>query len=206
MTTTPAPFTAAELAELSDKSIELMLAVLPVGNEERRALFIEGARRAQAKADAATAKALEKAQRTVLMGDWTVIMVPRTWERGYSREYDRNARVYVSGLEQVFPELAASEKALPAPLNRGEDKANDQAYDKHNRLVAKLTKQVAMEAVVGLIETGKLDRVGQELKGGFSRTAGCSCPCSPGVVLNSLLFMAADSRRCDIYIERTLAN
>lgn len=204
MTTTPAPFTAAELAAFTDKTIENMLKVLPADTPEAKALFLEGARRAQAKLEAAR----EKAQRTILMGDWTVTMVPRKWERGYSREYDRNARVYVSvdGLEKVFPELAASLAALPAPLDRGEDKANDQAYDRHNRLYAKLSKQVAMEAVVGLIETGKLDRVGQELKASFSRTAGCSCPCSPGVVLNSLLFIAADSRRCDIYISKTLAN
>lgn len=199
-------FKPSELVAMETATLEFLLGLAERTPEDAEAVKAAGlirtvlAARAQAELD----KAREKAQRTVLMGEWVVTLVPRKYESGYAREYDRNARVYVSidGLEKTFPELAASEKALPAPLDRGEDKENDRAYDKHNRLVAKLVKQVGMEAVLGLIETKKLDRVGQELTFKFSRTAGCSCPCSPGLVLNSLLFMAADSKRCDIYVSR----
>lgn len=203
-------FKSSELVAMETATLEFLLGLAERTPEDAEALRAAGlirtvlAARAQIELD----KAREKAQRTVLMGDWTITLVPRTYESGYGREYDRNARVYVStdGLEKVFPELAASQEALPAPLDRGEDKENDRAYDRHNRLVAKLAKQVAVEAVTGLIETRKLNRVGQELTFKFSRTAGCSCPCSPGVVLNSLLFMTAGDKRCDIYISKTLAN
>jgi hypothetical protein len=68
---------------------------------------------------------------------------------------------------------------LPEPTIRGEFPEVDKAYDRFNRAKVRIMKAhlaAAMEA--DLLPSG--DRV----KPRFSKKAGCSCPCSPGFILD----------------------
>jgi hypothetical protein len=64
---------------------------------------------------------------------------------------------------------------VPEYTTRGEDVANDKAWDSYNRNWTKVSKAAAFAA---------LEKVGVEFKkASFSRRAGCSCPCSPGWIV-----------------------
>lgn len=203
MIKTPAILTSATLAEMNDGLVEALLEWMPVDHADRPLAFQEMAKRAQAKHDAA----LEKAQRTVLLDEgFVVTFKPRQFHYEERRDYDKTTRVYPWELDRAFPDLAASEAALPTPKERGEDPENDKAYDRHNRLYARLARQVAKNAIDKLVELGKIEAPLVPLKLSYSRFAGCSsCPCSGGVVVNTHLFDKKGAR-VDIYIDAVNKN
>jgi len=82
------------------------------------------------------------------------------------------ARVFVWGAPE--PELE-----LPKPKERGVDPENDKAYDRFNRAQVRIWKA----HLVAAMEEGLMPG-GERVKPIFSRKAGCSCPCSPGFILN----------------------
>jgi hypothetical protein len=88
-----------------------------------------------------------------------------------TRPRDRfgKARVYVFGAEEPNIEL-------PAPKFKGEDPENDKAYRDFNRKFAANMKAYAILAQ----ENGEVPNA----KLRFSAKAGCSCPCSPGFILD----------------------
>lgn len=126
-------------------------------------------------------------------------------ERRYESKQQYNAKSMISTweLENAHPDLKASEDALPAPKMKGEDKENDNAYNKHNRLYAKRSRETAEKYVRKLIEAGIIEFAYADVdnvKFSFSRTAGCSCPCSPGVKVDSFLRSVDTKKKVDISI------
>lgn len=64
----------------------------------------------------------------------------------------------------------------PPYSTKGEDPENDRAWRRYNRAELQLDREIA----------GKLYALsGGTFDGWFSRTAGCSCQCSPGFVLRN---------------------
>ena len=113
------------------------------------------------------------------------------------RDYMKNTRVYVFGLEK-FDDLYALEKALPAPKMKGEDKENDKAYATYNRKYAGAVRVVGLKglgAAFGHV-TRRLQL--EDVVAKFSSKAGCSCPCSPGLVLDRRL--RTHNGPVDIYV------
>lgn len=82
------------------------------------------------------------------------------------------ARVFVWNAPE--PELE-----LPEPKERGVDPENDKAYDRFNRAVTRIWKS----HLVAAMEAGLMPG-GERVKPRFSKKAGCSCPCSPGFILD----------------------
>ncbi len=128
----------------------------------------------------------------------TIKIVERKSSRT-SREFHKATRVHIWGIENLT-DIASSEAALPIALDKGECKANDAAYAKHNRLYAKRSREWALKAVSQA--GGYLQYFGPAgISGRFSRTAGCSCPCSPGIILNKKLnFISFSGAGVDIYV------
>lgn len=119
------------------------------------------------------------------------------------KEYNAKSRVYVWNIENNSEELRNSEAGLPAPKLKGEDVENDRAYAKHNRLYAKLVKEAAIKYVTMLVEDRMIEfpyANVEDVKFAFSRTAGCSCPCSPGVKLDCMLREIESLQKIDIHI------
>lgn len=133
---------------------------------------------------------------TIAVGDYEVRIVTVSGKAS-------KARVYFSRIET--PELEAMEAALPRPLPIGEDKANDQAYATFNRAYVRHASAVAAQAVPALVEAGLIERLPMAYGGKYSRKAGCStCPCSPGLVLNQMLFNKR-GYRVNVFISRRKA-
>lgn len=87
-----------------------------------------------------------------------------------NRSYGTKPRVYVSVDESLMP----SEEGLEFTV-RGENPEMDKAWDKHNRAIVAVWREAAEEALMGTLFHG--------YKLAFSKYAGCSCPCSPGFIL-----------------------
>lgn len=137
------------------------------------------------------------------MGDVKITLFPRTAGNSTRAEYNAKCRVYVWNLESNNEELKASEAGLPEPKLKGEDKENDKAYNAHNRLIAKLTKEAAIKYVTMLVEDGMIEFPYanlEDVKFKFSRTAGCSCPCSPGVTMDCMVREVEHLQKVDIHI------
>lgn len=86
------------------------------------------------------------------------------------RERFGKARVFVWGAPE--PEME-----LPAPTMRGEDVEVDKAYDRYNRAQVRIWKA----HLVAAMEQGVVPNV-EGIR--FSKKAGCSCPCSPGFIVD----------------------
>lgn len=84
-------------------------------------------------------------------------------------------RVFVTVDEDEIPM-----ERPPYGSSRGDGSAEDKLWRKYNKLERDLMRAKA-EAVLG--------ELGITAKLTFSRTAGCSCPCSPGFVLDSKYFL-----------------
>jgi hypothetical protein len=81
--------------------------------------------------------------------------------------------------------LAAAERSLPA-TTRGENTEIDTFYDTLNRAISRTKVGLAREYTAKVFGTdGSAETA--VAKARFSRTAGCSCPCSPGVVLGAMV-------------------
>src|SRR5690606_30594501 len=68
--------------------------------------------------------------------------------------------------------------------------------DRLNRRIATVKREVALDAV------RRLPRCG-DVTARFSRYAGCSCPCSPGVVLSRPVYLEVGgvTRQVDFWVE-----
>lgn len=85
------------------------------------------------------------------------------------RERYGKARVFIWGAKEPNIEL-------PAPKMKGEDPENDKAYrDFNKKFVANMRICLEAAQAAGDIPNEKLR---------FSAKAGCSCPCSPGFILD----------------------
>lgn len=137
--------------------------------------------------------------------DVRVRVVPRVYVADDAYTYRRNTRVYVSD------ELAERDLTLAALANaernlgdrrfsgRGEDANVDALYDALNKRIADVKRNVV---------TSVIDRIKNQLygtqhtpdvKARFSRKGGCSCGCSPAVVLNHVL--TSYYRPTDIWLD-----
>lgn len=138
---------------------------------------------------------------TVTTGTYNIKVLPRT-------SYERlPTAVYVSDsiAETHDPELAAlaAQEAALGSLRyapRGAHSDVDDLYDRLNARIVEVKTTIAKEALalLGDVVTGNL-AYGIETAF-FSRKAGCDvCPCSPGVVVGSMLRIGDDV--VDIWVE-----
>lgn len=110
----------------------------------------------------------------------------------------RKPRIYLSG-SAIDPEWEHPPYSL-----KGEDAANDAAWRKYNREEVRLQKALAERGLAALKQTEGFRLFGSgELR--FSRKAGCSCGCSPGMLLDGRPYGNAplfeyDTRIGDIFI------
>lgn len=189
--------TPAEAKKLADETLAFLLDLTEKTEGAERAAEIiktEQARRAAV----AAAKEAERAARTLIFEGFEVTLV----EVDKASRPGTKARVYTWGLET--PILKALEDALQAhgaPKTRGEDKEQDRAYDRYNRAYRKEAIGLAARVVPALVAAGMLSRSDMPFSAKYSKTAGCSCPCSPGVVLSHALYGAGSSyQRYDVHI------
>ena len=125
------------------------------------------------------------------IGRVEVKLVHRSYDQGV-RELNKAARAYVNighvdlGLEQ------------PAFSALGEDAALDAAWRRYNRAELAAMKRVLAAAQPTLREL--LGAVADGCRWGFSRKAGCSCPCSPGFVDRERRYLTHAGYRVDVYL------
>jgi hypothetical protein len=137
---------------------------------------------------------------TIETSDMTIKVIGRIFKRGMTtKEYYSKTRVYVWQVADL-PEMKLVDATLPTPKDHGVDLENDKAYARRNRLYAKLTREAAERAIAILSEQLGFTNDMSEIKCRFSRHAGCSCPCSPGVIASQRLRVASNSRGVDIYV------
>ena len=100
--------------------------------------------------------------------DYQVSMIGMDWS-------DRRSRTLVSCGNSVEPDME-----MPAYSIKGEDPENDAAWRKYNREELRL-----MRAIVDPVVKAEFPKLG---KLSFSRTAGCSCGCSPAFRAERMVF------------------
>jgi hypothetical protein len=112
-------------------------------------------------------------------------------------ERSSKSRAYVSRVLAVLHDVRLRElEEQEASLGdrrfseRGEFPDVDKLYDRLNRRVATVYREIALDALRRL-ECG-------DFTGNFSRYAGCSCPCSPGVVLSRGYYSRIGDRMCQV--------
>lgn len=118
------------------------------------------------------------------LADVVVRIRKRSATRSTPTEYRAKTRVYVddevSNRDAKVAELAAEEAALGARRHStiGEYPEVDALYRRLNRAIGTAKRDAAYAALLEVKLIHKNDKVR------FSRTAGCSCPCSPGCVVD----------------------
>ncbi|HEU4753643.1 MAG TPA: hypothetical protein VFU47_11090 [Armatimonadota bacterium] len=126
----------------------------------------------------------------------------RALPRG-ARERASSSRLYVadevaSAADERLRELQKEESELGDRRfsTRGDFPDVDKLYDRLNRRIATVKREVALDAV------RRLPRCG-DVTARFSRYAGCSCPCSPGVVLSRPVYLEVGgvTRQVDFWVE-----
>jgi len=125
----------------------------------------------------------------------TVKIVARDPSEGF-KEYDKKSRVHIWGVD-ALPEVFIESVTLPASKERGVDPENDKAYDRYNRLYGRAYKTLG-ELIIGSLALNPQAAFADDLKLRFSRVAGCSCGCSPGLVASHTL--RYDGRPVDVYV------
>jgi hypothetical protein len=119
-----------------------------------------------------------------------VKLVPRRYDS--RRELNKATRAYVDishvdlGLEQ------------PAFSIRDEDAALDAAWRRYNR-----AEVVAMKRVLAAAQPTLVELLGEAVTGcewAFSRKAGCSCPCSPGLVDRAGIALRHGGHKVDVHL------
>lgn len=184
--------TTTEAAKLADETLAFLLGLCEQSEGTERAQEIiktEQARRAAAKAKA-------DAERNTRTLEWNGFRI--TLVEADSNSRASKARVYAWGFETAA--LRAEAEALPEGKLKGEDPENDRAYARYNREYKKQAVAFAARVVPALIEAGLIERLPKAFGGQFSKYAGCSCPCSQGVVMNQGVFRTANGRRVDIHV------
>lgn len=124
-----------------------------------------------------------------------------------AHEYNAKTRVYVSDavaqarsprlIELETEEMQLGEKRFST---RGEDRDVDRIYDRLNREIGRVKREAAAFAVRRLIAGDFLRCYNPNVTFRFSRHAGCSCPCSPGVIASDRIYDGGNP--VDIWIDR----
>lgn len=129
-----------------------------------------------------TTETRDRRRMTVETDDYTIVFVEvlQSWHR----DARKKARVYVFGEVEVdFAEAYEMQKANDyAP--RGTNPVEDKLFNKLNRQVIANKREVLEAAMEAVYELGE---VLVDAKFNFSRTAGCSCPCSPGFIVDRVI-------------------
>lgn len=185
-------FSNSEIKRLATETLEFLVGLADQAEDGKEAagkIRTELASRAAAKAK----QEAEKATRTMEWEGFRITLVEVDRESRASK-----ARVYAWGFDDAV--LRPMAEALPEAKEKGVDKENDRAYARYNREYSKRAVAFAARAVPALVEAGLISRLPVAFGGHFSRYAGCSCPCSQGVVLNQGIYRTANGRRVDIHI------
>lgn len=117
---------------------------------------------------------------TIKTTDYTIHMVCVDYANNSRRETSRSTRVYGPSVELDIP--------TPEYTARGEDPANDKAWDAYNRAEVKAMKAdieaAAKELIFRYTPDQSFAAINAALTEGlkFSKRAGCSCGCSAGFV------------------------
>lgn len=114
----------------------------------------------------------------------------------YTARYGRKPRIYVWGTE---PEMERPPYSI-----KGEDPELDRRWRAYNRAEIKAMREVAGPILAQIKELGLTTFGDGELA--FSRTAGCTCGCSPAFVFSHSIYAAKpffqhDTRIGDVFIE-----
>lgn len=115
----------------------------------------------------------------------------------------RKPRIYTSGTATT-PDFDHP----PYGSSRGDGSEEDKAWRRYNREEIKLQRELATRAIRALQQHG-LQTYGMTVgtvETKFSRTAGCGCGCSPGLILQADVRAGAplfrwDTRVSDIWVE-----
>lgn len=133
--------------------------------------------------------------------DWTAQVTQR--EHNTRREYFAKTRVY-GALDTFVPGFDAEETRLLLAIT--DHSVKDKALASFQRASVKTAKAALPVALEGLLEIlAGSQRVTRGVPGGtelavkFSRTAGCSCPCSPGFVVDAEI--SVGGRMVDIWFD-----
>lgn len=130
--------------------------------------------------------------------DWTAQVTQR--EHNARREYFAKTRVY-GALDTFVPGFDAEETRLILAIT--DHSVKDKALASFQRAAVKTAKAALPGALEGLLEilagSQRVTRGGTELAVKFSRTAGCSCPCSPGFVVDAQINVGG--RTVDIWFD-----
>lgn len=131
------------------------------------------------------------------VGGFKVTIVQRNYEN--ATQYYAKTRVYVADVllasDPTYAALSAAESFLGDRrfAERGTDEAVDHLYDTLNRTITHLKRETArafLEALHGENTDEVFEIFSNNLfstdipKIRFSRTAGCSCSCSPGCIVD----------------------
>lgn len=131
------------------------------------------------------------------VGGFKITLVQRRFET--TAQYYAKTRVYVADklleTDPTYAALSAAESFLGDRrfAEHGTDAAVDSLYDTLNRTITRLKRETArtfLEALHGentdeVFEIFSNNLFSSDIpKIRFSRTAGCSCPCSPGCVVD----------------------
>lgn len=130
-------------------------------------------------------------------GEW-IVEVRKIDVKERYRYPDRKTRVYVSDdvlTGERWVELHDAEENLGERrfATRGQFPDVDRLYDRLNREIMRQKRNVALYAVEQALGL-------EDVTGRFSRHAGCSCACSPGVVLDRQI--RRDGVAVDIWVEK----
>lgn len=118
----------------------------------------------------------KKGQVTIENDEWKIYLVESDeWK-------NRKLRVYVEGYESVDFDEAYAMATEDSGLRRGVNEAMDKKFDQLNRKVVKNQKAVILEAIESVDVVRNL--IGST-KFGFWKTAGCSCGCSSGWIVDA---------------------
>lgn len=106
------------------------------------------------------------------------------------RERRNKTRIHISG--QAQPDMEQPEYTI-----KGQDPENDAAWRRYNRAEIKLMRIAIQKGIARFYSETDADIAGLLGCGldkfDFSRYAGCSCPCSPGFIMERMAYM--DGRR-----------
>jgi hypothetical protein len=141
----------------------------------------------------------------VVIGDHRIEMVPRKLTAP-DAEFNARTRVYIdtsvaTARSAQMAELIERSDNLPCDQQiamTGDFPEVDKLQRKVRRETARIKREIAEEIVGQLIAQSILRPTAETLMFAFSQTAGCSCSCSPGVIVNNT--MLHDARPVDIFV------
>ena len=171
--------------------------------ERERQLMLQRKVEREAKENATHALELERTKNGDYSGTYTVgdlrIQVQAT--NGYSAEDRKKARVYVDGEPDVdFTEAYAMQRANTESYGspsypRGTFPAEDKLFRDLNRVIVNGKRDIVAQATT---ESADLAELLKSVKLHFSRTAGCSCGCSPAFIASSHITVQHDGRNLNV--------